>query len=334
MRRRLARLPAVQEALPSRSPRLARLLAVPGPGDRMAVSDPAEAALLALAGDLIDEIAAGRALELAQSSPAPTPVARPAPEIPDPKKGAGAVHPQLGSHLLTLPGDTISGHAHAHVPRVSPVAFEPGEARIRDMTEPEVIVSIDIETDGPCPGLNSMLALGAVAYDQWENQLGTWYSTFAPLLDADQDPETMAWWETQPEAYAEVSGSRNSARDMIRDFGFWCEALRGTPVVVAWPAVFDFAFTSYYLHRFLGRNPLGYDALDIRSYANGIVRSPDYRGLTEREIYALAGPIDATGWRPHHALDDAAGQGRLFLGLRRYALRNPVMASSARAGKR
>lgn len=203
------------------------------------------------------------------------------------------------------------------------------------MTEPEIFVSIDIETDGPCPGLNSMLALGAVAYDQWENQLGTWYSTFAPLLDCSPDPETMDWWATQPEAWAEVSGSRNRARDMIRDFGFWCEALRGTPVVVAWPAVFDFAFTSYYLHRFFGRNPLGYDALDIRSYASGIARCPDYHGLTEDEIYRMGEPIDITGWRPHHALDDAIGQGRLFLGLRRYALRNPVLIPALdRAEKR
>lgn len=88
----------------------------------------AEEALLALAQDLVEEIAAGRALELAQSSAGSSPASAPAAppvEIPEPKKGAGAVHPHLGSHLVTLPGDTISGHAHAHIPRVSPVAFEP-----------------------------------------------------------------------------------------------------------------------------------------------------------------------------------------------------------------
>ena len=30
---------------------------------------------------------------------------------------------------------------------------------------PEIYVSIDIESDGPVPGLNSMLSLGAVAFD-------------------------------------------------------------------------------------------------------------------------------------------------------------------------
>jgi hypothetical protein len=199
------------------------------------------------------------------------------------------------------------------------------------VNETEVYVSIDVEADGPCPGLNSMLALGAVAYDQWENRVGTWYSTFAPLTDCYPDGETLEWWGTQPEAWAEVSGSRVRPRDMITDFGHWCEALRGTPIVVAWPAVFDFAFVNYYLWRFFGRNPLGYDALDIRSYASGIARCPGYHEeLPESEVRRLAGDIDTAGLRPHYALDDAIEQGRLFLGLRRYALRNPVMARAVK----
>jgi 3'-5' exoribonuclease Rv2179c-like domain len=188
------------------------------------------------------------------------------------------------------------------------------------MSEPEIFVSVDIETDGPCPGLNSMLALGAVAYDGQENQLGTWYSTLAPLMDCARDPGTMEWWATQPEAWAEVSGSRNRARDMIPDFGYWCEALRGTPVAVSWPAVFDFAYVNYYLHRFTSQNPLGYAALDIRSYASGIAGCTRYSQLSEQQVHELAGPVDTTDLRPHFALDDAIGQGRLFLGLRRRAL--------------
>lgn len=190
------------------------------------------------------------------------------------------------------------------------------------MSDPEIVVSIDIETDGPCAGLNSMLSLGAVAYDGQENQVGTWYATLAPLMDCSPDPGTLNWWDTQPEAKAEVFGSRNRARDMIPDFGYWCEALPGRPIAVAWPAVFDFGFTNYYCHRFFGRNPLGYDGCDIRSYANGLARARGYHDLSEEQIYQMAGPIDTTGLRPHIALDDAIGQGRLFLALRRLAMSN------------
>ena len=160
-----------------------------------------------------------------------------------------------------------------------------------------MFVSIDIETDGPCPGINSMLALGAVAYDGHGESGGYLVFHVRPAAGLRPELETMEWWDTQPEAWAEVSGSRNRARDMIPDFGHWCEALRGEPVVVAWPAVFDFAFVSYYLWRFFGRNPLGYDALDIGSYASGIARYPGYRGLPDAEVSRLAGDIDTAGLR-------------------------------------
>jgi hypothetical protein len=80
-------------------------------------------AMLALAHDLIEEISAGRAVELAAGAtaqPALQPPKRPAP------KGAAAVHPQLGQHLMHLPGDTISGLAYAHLQPAQP----PGQAPI------------------------------------------------------------------------------------------------------------------------------------------------------------------------------------------------------------
>ncbi len=80
----------------------------------MTGESPARDAMLSLARDLVEEIAAGRALELANTqgqSFAPAPVPPPEP----PPTGAAAVHPGLGSHLLALPGDTISGHAYAHL---------------------------------------------------------------------------------------------------------------------------------------------------------------------------------------------------------------------------
>ena len=167
-----------------------------------------------------------------------------------------------------------------------------------------------------------MLSLGAVAYDGQENQVGTWYATLAPLPDCYPDPGTLNWWDTQPEAKAEVFGSRNRARDMIPDFGYWCEALPGRPIAVAWPAVFDFGFTNYYCHRFFGRNPLGYDALRhslLRQWAGpGPRLSRSLRGADLPD----GRPIDTADLRPHIALDDAIGQGRLFLALRRLAMSN------------
>lgn len=189
-----------------------------------------------------------------------------------------------------------------------------------------MFVSIDIETDGPAPGVHSMLALGAAAFDRDGYMVDTWYRKFLPLPDScEGDLATMEWWKTQPEAWAEVCKDQQDPGDAIPAFALWVDALREDrdckPVAVAWPAAFDFAFVNYYLWRFAGENPLGFAALDIRSYANGLAGYPDYYGLPEEKVRELAGEVDKTGLRPHFAVDDAIEQGRLFMALReRHAL--------------
>ena len=81
----------------------------------------AQDALAAFARDLVEEIAAGRALELAASmekpgasgSGASSNGQRQPPSVF--RRGAAAVHPQLGQHLIRMPGDTISCHAYKHL---------------------------------------------------------------------------------------------------------------------------------------------------------------------------------------------------------------------------
>lgn len=181
----------------------------------------------------------------------------------------------------------------------------------------EIYVSIDIETDGPAPGLNSMLALGAAAYDVNEKEFSTWYSTLYTLPEANADPKTAAWWLTQPDALEEVRTNQKESSVVIPQFVKWVKSLPGKPIAVAWPAAFDFAFVNYYCHRFAGENPLGFACLDIRSFANGLAKFPNYYGISECKIKELAGPIDKTDLRQHVAVDDAIEQGRLFMGLRK-----------------
>jgi len=188
----------------------------------------------------------------------------------------------------------------------------------------EIYVSIDVETDGPAPGLNSMLALGAAAFADDETELGTWYATLHPWNGGCQDEKTMAWWQTQPGAWAEVTRNRRDPyNDAIPDFARWCSELAdaGRLIAVAWPAAFDFAFVNWYCHWAWTGNPLGFSCCDIRSYANGLAGYPSYYGLPESAVRAMAGKTDTDGLRDHVAVDDAIGQGRLFMALRRHALR-------------
>src|SRR5256885_943430 len=177
----------------------------------------------------------------------------------------------------------------------------------------ETYVSLDIETNGPAPGLNSMLALGAAAFVDGK-QVDTFYVKLHYEPGTFWDPDTARWWEKQsPEARAELHTDRQPPGRAIPDFVTWVEALPGDrKVAVAWPAAYDFAFVNWYCHRYTGRNPLGYACVDIRSYADGLAWNPRYYGLGEDEIRELVGAIDTTGLRPHVAVDDAIGQGRLF----------------------
>lgn len=87
----------------------------------------AHQAMLALARDLVEEISAGRAVELAAQTqgqaftPAPPSAVAMRPRNPV-LRGAAAVHPHLGAHLARLPGDTISGHAYQHLGLFAPGA--------------------------------------------------------------------------------------------------------------------------------------------------------------------------------------------------------------------
>ena len=199
------------------------------------------------------------------------------------------------------------------------------------MSRPELFISIDIETNGPAPGVNSMLALGAAAFKHDGTPAftpdgsgpETWYATLHPLAGTSENPETMDWWKGQPDAWAEVNRDRQQPRYAIPGFVRWCETLRDDThaklVAVAWPAAFDFAFVNYYCHRFAGRNPLGFACLDIRSYANALIHHPGYYETPEQAVRDLAGEIDKTGLRPHVAVDDAIEQGRLFAALLKVA---------------
>ena len=75
------------------------------------------------------------------------------------------------------------------------------------MSEKEIYISVDIETDGPIPGEYSMLSLGAAAFmpDDESNTVGTFEVNLPRLDGAGQDPDTMKWWDTQKEAWEHVA---------------------------------------------------------------------------------------------------------------------------------
>ena len=177
------------------------------------------------------------------------------------------------------------------------------------MTPPEeVYVSTDIECDGLIPGLHSMLSLGAAAFTPRGELLDTFTVNLAPLPDCAPLPQTMAWWQDFPEAWARSTENPRPPGEALEGYVRWVEALPGTPVFVAYPAVFDFAFVNYYLARFVRRSPFGFSALDLRSYAMALTGG-SFGAATKAQM-----PAEWLPERPHThvALDDALAQGEWF----------------------
>ena len=173
---------------------------------------------------------------------------------------------------------------------------------------PDVYVSTDVESDGPVPGLNSLLSFGSAAFSEDGRLLSTHAANLDLLDGAMGDAGTMNWWRDNPAAW-EATRQRCIAPDVaMRAYSDWLAALPGRPLFVGYPAVFDFMFIQWYLVRFTGASPFGHSAIDIRSYAMGAM-GVDFLATAKHRL--------PRHWLPesphtHVALDDALEQGRLF----------------------
>ena len=154
------------------------------------------------------------------------------------------------------------------------------------------LYSLDVEADGPCPGLYSMLSFGLVPLDAPER---AFYTTLAPISDRYKDSalSTNGWTREQTLVFP-------SAEKAMAEFARWLAAEPGEGRKVIWsdnPA-FDWQFFNYYSHAFLGDNAFGHSARRISDYSAGLQGNP-------RETRAWR------KWRTephtHNALEDARG---------------------------
>ncbi len=177
----------------------------------------------------------------------------------------------------------------------------------------ETYVSTDVETDGPVAGRHSLLSIGSAAFTQDKEMLSTFSANLEALPEATPDPKTIAWWQTQPEAWAACRRDLQPPREAMTRYLAWLESLPGRLVFVGYPVVFDFSFVYFYLMTFAGENPFGYSAIDIKTYAMALMRKP-YRLCGKQSMPAeWLDPLPHT----HVALDDAIEQGRLFCNMLR-----------------
>lgn len=174
----------------------------------------------------------------------------------------------------------------------------------------ELYVSVDVETDGPIPGPNSMLSIGAAAFrPDSEKPISRFSANLLTLDGAAADPETAVWWATQPRAW---EAARRGAKDpaaVMQNFVAWVDHLEGRPVFVGYPAGFDFLFVYWYIRRFGLKSPFSFSAIDIKTYAMAVLKKP-YRESVKKNMPAR---WFSEAPHTHVAVDDAIEQGVLFI---------------------
>jgi DNA polymerase III epsilon subunit-like protein len=182
----------------------------------------------------------------------------------------------------------------------------------------EVYVSVDVETAGPNPGLYSLLSIGACLVAEPER---TFYVELQPVNN-----------KVEKEALAVHGLSLEKLRvegvppaDAMAQFEAWlaCEIPPPVrPLFVAFNAPFDWMFINDYFHRFLGRNPFGHNAIDIKAYYMGLSGSPWADTSLDKLLPRYVGPAKLT----HNALDDAKDQAAIFRVLLEEAARRRLPA--------
>jgi DNA polymerase III epsilon subunit-like protein len=94
------------------------------------------------------------------------------------------------------------------------------------------------------------------------------------------------------------------------------------PVFVAYNAPFDWMFVNVYFYRYLGGNPFGHGALDMKAVYMGLTGTP-WAAINHDKLASRYG-VRAT--LTHNALDDAVDQALLFKGMLEEAKRRAGLA--------
>ncbi len=171
-------------------------------------------------------------------------------------------------------------------------------------TDKEIYISVDVETAGPNPGRYSLLSIGACLVSDPAN---TFYAEVQPVNDAF-DPASL---QVSGLDMAKLKSNGLPPRAALERFANWVgqnTPPEGQPVFAAFNAPFDWMFVTDYFHRYLGRNPFGHKALDMKAFfmgMNGVFW--DETGFEDiTKYYQMEQSLN------HNALQDAIAQAMLF----------------------
>lgn len=168
----------------------------------------------------------------------------------------------------------------------------------------ELFICVDVETAGPTPGQYALLSIGACLVD---DPSVTFYAELQPDSETTS-PEAMAIHGLNLET---LKKSGLPPQEAMEKFAAWIREV--TPathkaIFVALNAPFDWMFVNEYFQRYLGENPFGHSALDIKAYFMG------QTGVNwgETSLKHISSHFLEEHPLKHNALTDALEQAEIF----------------------
>lgn len=193
---------------------------------------------------------------------------------------------------------------------------------IPSSTPKDVYISIDVETAGPNPGKYALLSIGACTLG---NPRQEFYIELKPDK-ADFLPEAIEISKLSMEKLAEEGVDPKIAMKKFADWLGLVVPEGQRPLFIAFNAPFDWMFINEYFLNYLGHNPFGHAALDIKSYFMG------QEGVlwSQTGMWNIGERYLKREHLSHHALQDAIDQAEIFEKM----LANTAQKSHGKSGAR
>lgn len=208
-----------------------------------------------------------------------------------------------------------------------------GRTLYNQLASPIFIVT-DIESDGPTPLHNSMLSFASVAIEADGTLHGEFEAQLTQRPDRTTNEQTMAWWATQPEAWAATTANAEAPELVMPRFADWVDSLPGPKVFVAAPMIFDGLWMDHYLDEFAGTRVLSGPFKSRQIFRGGGVCLYTMAGTLRGAPYLDWGmsklPAEFYGHiaHTHKAIDDARGFAHVLVELFKISRALPAITGS------
>ena len=166
------------------------------------------------------------------------------------------------------------------------------------------LIIVDVESDGPCPDLYSMVCFGAVCLNDLSK---TFYGKTAPISNQyiKEALNVSGYTRFEHKEFPEP-------KETMIEFKNWLESVDKKPIFISDNPAFDWQWINYYFHRYIGKNPFGFSARRIGDIYSGLVH--DMRKSNEWKRFRKTK-------HTHNPVDDAIGNAEALLEMKKFNLK-------------